>query len=398
MTSQTSAQGVTSFTSDAYQQQVTAGTSSYGYDGLGRLLTAGTPSSPVSLTYSGMGDQVASDPSATYSRDPSGSVTGVDTTAGVKTIALTDQHMDLSGMLTPAGTALAGSSTFDPWGNVLASTGSAVQAGFQGGWTDPVTHLVHMGARFYDPAAGQFLNQDPVTTPAQGDPAAGGDLHAYVNDSPVTGTDPSGHMATAMIGGGGCASAACAAANNRAVAPKPAPKPCGWFSVCGLRKAVAKGKAVLATVKKVATRTIAAVKKLPVIGRVAAVAISAVSDICHVGVTFMTRDVLPIARAAAGLGGIAISLVATAYRHRAAIAAWLKPGATAKAAASFTKKHPAVAGGRRQRSTDRLLEPSRIPPRRLQPHPARPQLHRRVAFICHALRLPFVSLLTWPPP
>jgi YD repeat-containing protein len=40
--SQTSAQGaVTSFTLDAYQQQVTAGTSSYGYDGLGRLLTGG---------------------------------------------------------------------------------------------------------------------------------------------------------------------------------------------------------------------------------------------------------------------------------------------------------------------------------------------------------------------
>jgi hypothetical protein len=37
--------------------------------------------------------------------------------------------------------------------------------------------------------------------------------------------------------------------------------------------------------------------------------------------------------------------VATAYRHRAAIAAWLKPGATAKAAASFTKKHPAPAAG-----------------------------------------------------
>ena len=201
--SQTSAQGVTStFTSDAYQQQVTAAASSYGYDALGRLLTAGTPASPVRLTYSGMGDQVASDASATYSRDPSGSVTGVNTAAGVKTVALTDQHMDLSGMFTAAGTTLAGSATFDPWGTVVASTGSAVQAGFQGGWTDPVTHLVHMGARFYDPAAGQFLSQDPVTTPAQGDPAAGGDLHAYVDDSPVTGTDPTGHMLDAPTGGG----------------------------------------------------------------------------------------------------------------------------------------------------------------------------------------------------
>jgi hypothetical protein len=109
VTSQTSAQGsVTSFASDAYLQQVTAGTSSYGYDGLGRLLTAGTASFPVSLTYSGMGDLVASDPSATYSRDPSGSVTGVDTTGGVKTVALTDLHMDLAEMFTAAGTTLAG--------------------------------------------------------------------------------------------------------------------------------------------------------------------------------------------------------------------------------------------------------------------------------------------------
>ena len=222
---------MTGFTSDAFGQQVTAGASSYGYDALGRLLTGGTASSPVTLTYSGMGDQVASDPSATYSRDPSGSVTGVDTTAGVKTIALTDQHMDLSGMFTPAGTTLTESSTFDPWGNVIATAGTAVQAGFQGGWTDPATKQVDMGAWFYDPAAGQFLNQDQVTTPAQGDPAAGGDLHAYVNDSPVTGTDPSGHMLTAMVGGG-CASAACAAAITRALAPKPAPKPCSgiWGS------------------------------------------------------------------------------------------------------------------------------------------------------------------------
>jgi hypothetical protein len=102
-----------------------------------------------------------------------------------------------------------------------------------------------------------------ITTSAQSDPATGGDLHAYVNDSPVTGTDPSGHMATAIIGGG-CASAACAAAITRALAPKPAPKPCSSL-LCGASNlyhaAVAKGKAVLATVKKVATKTIAAVKK-----------------------------------------------------------------------------------------------------------------------------------------
>jgi hypothetical protein len=147
--SQTNAQGVTSsFTSDAYQQQVTGGGSSYAYDGLSRLLTAGTASSPVSLTYSGMAGEVASDSSATYSREPSGSVTGVNTAAGGKTIALSDQHMDLAGVFTAAGTAMAGSSTWDPWGNVIAAAGPAVQVGYQGAWTDPVTKQVHMGSRF----------------------------------------------------------------------------------------------------------------------------------------------------------------------------------------------------------------------------------------------------------
>jgi RHS repeat-associated protein len=234
-------------------------------------------------------------------------------------------------------------------GNAIASTGSAVQAGFQGGWTDPITHQVHMGARFYDPAAGQFLNQDPVTTPAQGDPAAGGDLHAYVDDSPVTGTDPTGHMLTAAIGGG-CASAACAAAISRALAPKPAPKPapksCSWFSVCGLHKAVAKGKAVLAKAKKVATKTIAAVKKLPVVGRVVKVLTPVISDAYHVTVTFATRTVLPITRAAAGLGAFAIHVIATSVHQISAALAQLKQAASAtvKAVTSFIKKHTAASG------------------------------------------------------
>jgi large repetitive protein len=202
-----------------------------------------------------------------------------------------------------------------------------------------------MGARFYDPAAGQFLNQDPVTTPAQGDPAAGGDLHAYVNDSPVTGTDPTGHMETAAAGGCG---AACLAAVTRAAVPKPAPKSCSWYSLCGAshlyHAAVAKGKAALATVKKVATRTIAAVKKLPVIGRVAAVAISAVSDVYHAGVTYVTRTVLPVLRTAAALGAIAVHVVATAYHQATAAVALVKRVATAtvKTVASFVKKHAAT--------------------------------------------------------
>jgi hypothetical protein len=199
-----------------------------------------------------------------------------------------------------------------------------------------------MGSRFYDPAAGQFLNQDSVTTSAQGDPAAGGDLHAYVNDSPVTGTDPSGHMLTAM-GGGGCASAACVAAKPRALAPKPAPKSCSWYSLCGAlhlyHAAVAKGK-------KIAARTIAVVRKaVTVVRHVAAVAVAKVSDAYHAAVTYAVRTVKAVARTAVSLARTAVHVVATAYHQTTAALARLKQAASAtvKAAASFLKKHPAIA-------------------------------------------------------
>jgi len=191
-------------------------------------------------------------------------------------------------MFTAAGTTMAGSSTWDPWGNLIASAGPVVQVGYQRAWTDPVTRQPDMGSRFYDPAAGQFLNQDSVDTPAQGDPAAGGDLHAYADDSPVTGADPAGHAVTAA-GGGGCATAACAAAITKELAPKPA---CSGLLGClvheaeakvpGLKTAVATAKKVVAKVKKVAAKTVAVAKKaVAVVKRAASAAVAAVSDAYH---------------------------------------------------------------------------------------------------------------------
>jgi large repetitive protein len=128
------------FTSDAYQQQITAGGQFYGYDALDRLLSV-TGGVSDTLTYSGMGDEVASDGSATYSRDPSGTITGVDTAASGKTIALSDQHSDLLGLVAPSGSAVSGSVAFDPWGKVTGTTGtqarhSRMPAIACSGWND----------------------------------------------------------------------------------------------------------------------------------------------------------------------------------------------------------------------------------------------------------------------
>src|SRR5581483_5099841 len=107
-----------------------------------------------------------------------------------------------SGTFAAAGTALASSTTWDPWGQVLASNGPAVQVGYQGQWTDPVSQQVSMGSRFYRPPWGGFVNQDSYTG-GEGGPAVTDDLHAYADDNPVTLTDVSGHAPSKSSGAGG---------------------------------------------------------------------------------------------------------------------------------------------------------------------------------------------------
>lgn len=53
--------------------------------------------------------------------------------------------------------------TFSEYGSTLSHTGTIGSAlGFTGNWTDPDTGLVHLRARDYDPATGQFLKVDPA--------------------------------------------------------------------------------------------------------------------------------------------------------------------------------------------------------------------------------------------
>jgi RHS repeat-associated protein len=213
---QTSAGDVaSSSTSDAYGQQITDNSaSSFSWDALDRMISVGYQGGApgISLTYDGDTNDVASDSSATYSRDPAGQITGVDA-SGDQAIALNNLHHDLSGTFTAAGTALTASTTYDPWGTVLATGGPSVQVGYQGQWTDPVTHQVDMGARLYRPGAA-FLNQD--TKPSESGVAVTDDLHAYADDNPMTITDPSGHSPSGKGSSGGPTAADVAAAMARA--------------------------------------------------------------------------------------------------------------------------------------------------------------------------------------
>lgn len=176
---------VTNF--DAYGQMMASGTQRYAYDALGRTLTSGT----FQFQYSGATNDVASDGVSTYSRDPGGSLLGV-VSGSDKRLAYVDQHTDVVGTFGATSSALTGSTTYDPLGNVLASDGTVGDLGYQSGWTDPSSGNVNMASRWYNPANGQFMSKDtaaqnPVPNSAAANP------FAFVDDDPMTGTDPSGH-------------------------------------------------------------------------------------------------------------------------------------------------------------------------------------------------------------
>ncbi len=98
-------------------------------------------------------------------------------TTAQATIAWTDNQTNVVCQFTPAGTSLAGSASYDPYGNTTAASGFAGTIGYQSDFTDSATSLVRMGARWYAPADGQFTSRDttqvnPIPDPAAANPYA----------------------------------------------------------------------------------------------------------------------------------------------------------------------------------------------------------------------------------
>ena len=76
--------------------------------------------------------------------------------------------------------------TYDPYGNLTASTGSVQDhLLFQGQYLDSENGLYYLRARYYDPCTGQFLTVDP-------DVATTHSPYAYVLGDPLNSMDPLG--------------------------------------------------------------------------------------------------------------------------------------------------------------------------------------------------------------
>lgn len=148
----------------------TAGTSIFAYDGPNLVEETNSSGAVVARYTDGTNvdeplAMLRSSTTSYYHADGLGSVTSLSNTAGT----------------------LAQTYTFDSFGKQTASTGSLVNPfQYTGRESDPETGLYYYRARYYDPAVGRFVSEDPIGF------SGGSNFYRYARNNPVRRKDPSG--------------------------------------------------------------------------------------------------------------------------------------------------------------------------------------------------------------
>jgi RHS repeat-associated protein len=118
----------------------------------------------------------------------------VNLATGAVTYLVTDSLGSVRGVVSSTGT-LTATTSYDAWGNPETTGGltASTPYGYAGGYTD-LDGLIYVLARYYDPAAGQFLSEDPALSQTL-------QPYAYANGNPVSNTDPTGTNVYATVHG-----------------------------------------------------------------------------------------------------------------------------------------------------------------------------------------------------
>lgn len=162
-------------------------TATYVYDGDGRRRSKTVGGSTTVFTWDGSGGLpvIVQAGAASFVHGPGGlpieQIEGDGTTRW-----LFHDHLGSTRAITNAAGGVEGTWTYDPYGKVVASSGTATTPfGFTGQWTDTESGFVHLRARYFDPATGQFLTRDPLVSGTRS-------AYGYVDGDPLTSTDPTG--------------------------------------------------------------------------------------------------------------------------------------------------------------------------------------------------------------
>jgi RHS repeat-associated protein len=165
-------------------------TASYAYNGDGLLTGRTTPAGTATDFWDGSSTPLLlSDGANDYLYGPDGTpVEQAGISAGTPEYYVSDDRGSTRALLGQGGSVDA-TFSFDPYGNVAASTGTATTPLlYDGQYRDTTTGLYYLRARWYDPGTDQFTSVDP-------DVAETGEPYAYVGDDPVNDADPDGEDA-----------------------------------------------------------------------------------------------------------------------------------------------------------------------------------------------------------
>lgn len=171
-------------------------------DALDRARTRSKGSTTKTLTYRGIGEQLAKTVQGSTTTTYVSTIAGAplaEKTGSTSSFYLRDPHGDVVGLASTAA-ANQGTASFDPWGRSLATTGTTSFLGHQGDITDPDTKQVDMGTRWYAAGLGRFSSRDvlfgELTSPMTLN------QHVYGGLNPITMWDPTGMGQCSMVIGG----------------------------------------------------------------------------------------------------------------------------------------------------------------------------------------------------
>ena len=167
------------------------------YDGDGRRVQmVDHTGSPRTITYSndilGLTQVLLADDGATTTAN----LLGLDLIAqdnGSETRVLLADGLG-SARVEMVGGVVETTTTYEPYGKLLAQTGSSgTTYGFTGEQEDAATGLVYLRSRYYSPYIYQMLSPDPIVPDFRNPQSL--NLHTYVLNNPINFVDPTGQIA-----------------------------------------------------------------------------------------------------------------------------------------------------------------------------------------------------------
>ncbi len=198
------------YTWDANGNLLNDGVNTYAYDAANRLISVTGASSAASYTYNGLGDRLTQN-GIHYTLDLNTGLTqvlddGTNTyTYGLGRISqsntTTEYFMgDALGsvrQLTANNGDIVLSKSYDPYGNVIQSTGSGSSPFAYTGEQQDASGLTYLRARYYNPVDGRFVSRD--TWKGSYNSPQSLNRWNYTQSNPVNYTDPSGYCISGVV-------------------------------------------------------------------------------------------------------------------------------------------------------------------------------------------------------